>query len=117
MPGRLELFREQINHLARVEELEIAENAPRPEGSASAGLTGMEIYVPLKGIIDLDTERRRLRKDLDRISSECAIIEKRLDDERFLKRAPRDVVARERSRFEELSDRRSRLTRILKEIE
>ncbi len=115
LPGRLEPFREQINRLARVEELEIAENVPRPGGSASAGLTGMEIYVPLKGIIDLDTERRRLRKDLDRISSECAIIEKRLEDERFLERAPRDVVARERSRFEEMSDRRDRLTRILKE--
>ena len=117
MQERLERFRRQIVHLARVDELEIAENVPKPAGSASAGLTGLEIYVPLKGIIDIDVERQRLRRDLEKLSAETEKIENRFGDGRFLQRAPDDVIARERSRLEEMADRRDRIARILEEME
>lgn len=116
-PKRLEQFRRQIMHLARVDELEMAENILKPETCASAGLTGMEIYVPLKGVIDIDTERRRLRKDFEKLSGETVKIKKRLGDERFLERAPDEVIARERSRLEEMADRRDRIAKILEEID
>ncbi|MCK4235528.1 MAG: valine--tRNA ligase, partial [Candidatus Krumholzibacteria bacterium] len=116
LPGRLSVYSDQIRLLARVDELEIAEEAGKPEGCAAAGLALIEIYLPLKGIIDLDVERQRLLKDLEKFSSECDKIKTRLEDRRFLDRAPGEVVEREKSRFEEISDRRLRIGRILEDL-
>jgi valyl-tRNA synthetase len=114
--AKLESYREPIRRLARVDKLTIAEGAARPAGSASAGLAGIAIYVPLAGIVDIEVEKKRLTKDLDKIARECAKLEARLRDGRFLEKAPPDVVAQEKHRFDEMSDRRRRVARILEDL-
>ncbi|MBN1885006.1 MAG: valine--tRNA ligase [Candidatus Krumholzibacteriota bacterium] len=116
MAGRLARFEPQIRHLARVAEIETTEGAGKPAGSVAAGLAGLEIYLPLDGVVDLAEERARLKKELEKLGVECDKIAVRLDDGRFVQRAPAEVVARERERFEEMSDRRGRLERILEDI-
>jgi valyl-tRNA synthetase len=117
LPDKLEVFRDQICNLAGVGRLEMTEGAARPDGSAAAGLTELEIYVPLKGIIDIESERSRLRKGLDKLSSDLGKIEKRLGDDRFLSKAPADVIERERERFDEMGERMRRLKAILEDLE
>ena len=90
--------------------------AGKPAGSVAAGLAGLEIYLPLDGVVDLAEERARLKKELEKLGVECDKIAVRLEDGRFVQRAPAEVVARERERFEEMSDRRGRLERILEDI-
>lgn len=115
-PRKLEPYRDPIRLLARVCSLEIAEGGKKPEGYVAAGLTSIEIYVRLEGIIDLDVERKRLKKDLEKATGDFERIAERLRDDRFLKRAPTEVVNRERDRFEEIGDRRRRIERILEEL-
>jgi len=117
LPDRLEPYREQMLMLSRVGKLEIAENVPKPEMSAATGLTSIEIYVPLRGVIDFDVERERLQKELAKFTIECEKIQRRLADKTFLKKAPVEVVEREQSRFEEMDDRRRRIKRILEDLE
>jgi valyl-tRNA synthetase len=113
---RLRPYSEQVRSLARIEHLEVAQQAAKPEGSAAAGLASMEIYMPLKGILDIDRERERLGKELSRISGEYEKLRLRLDDARFLERAPADVVSKERERFTEMGDRKRHLERILEDL-
>ena len=116
LPDRLEKFAGMIRGLASVDSLTVAEGAAKPPGSAAAGLAHMEIYVPLEGVVDVDEERRRLGGDIEKLTLECGKIEKRLEDGKFLERAPGDVIERERERLAEMSDRRRRLVKILEDL-
>ena len=116
LPERLERFREAIRLLAKVDDLTVAEGAVKPQGSAAAGLASIEIYLPLTGIVDIDGEKMRLGKDLEKISRECEKIASRLKDGRFLEKAPPDVVEQERTRYNEMADRKRRVARILEDL-
>jgi valyl-tRNA synthetase len=109
-------FESQIMGMAGIGDLVVEDGAEKPAGSAAAGLTRLEIYVPLGGIVDLGAERERFTKEIEKLGVECAKIGKRLEDEKFTRRAPADVVARERERFGEMEDRRRRLERILEDL-
>jgi valyl-tRNA synthetase len=110
-----------ISALIRLKELTVEPmSAPRPAGSATAVTEAAELLVPLKGIIDIDSERTRLTKEQGKISKQISGSEKKLSNEKFLSRAPEDVVAKEKARIEEA---RTRLVKIdealarLKEVE
>ena len=108
-------FESQIMGMAGIGELTVADGAEKPAGSAAAGLSRLEIYLPLEGIVDLGAEKERLGKEIEKLSLECGKIGKRLEDRKFIQRAPADVVDRERERFGEMEDRRKRLERILED--
>jgi valyl-tRNA synthetase len=116
VPARLERFREQIGLLAKAGDLTIADGAARPPGSVAAGLASIEIYLPLAGVVDIEAEKKRLGKDLEKIARECEKIEGRLKDARFTEKAPPDVVEQERNRYNEMSDRKRRIARILEDL-
>ena len=115
--GKLELFRGQLVHMARIGELEIGEALQKPEGSAATGLVSLEIYMPLKGVIDIEAEKERLGKGIEKLAGDSAKIEARLKDERFISKAPPDVVERERERFREMDERMSRMRKILEDLD
>jgi valyl-tRNA synthetase len=114
---KLESFRDQLAHMARIGELVIGEAVPKPEGSAATGLVSLEIYIPLKGVIDIEAERERLAKGLDKLASDREKIEARLSDQRFLAKAPADVVEREKERFREMDERMKRMQKILEDLD
>jgi valyl-tRNA synthetase len=96
--------------LARVETLEVGPpDTARPPGCATAVIGETELLVPLKGIVDLAAERLRLAKERARADKEITTAEKKLGNDKFVSRAPVEVVARERQRME---DARARLVKI-----
>ena len=117
LTDKLESFRGQICNLAGIDRLEIGEGSARPEGSAAAGLAELELYVPLKGIIDIESEKSRLSKGIDKLSSDLKKIEARLGDDRFLSKAPADVIEREKERLAEMRERMRRMKKILEDLE
>ncbi len=89
---------EYIKKLARVGELVVDEKVQKPKASVSSVLTKCEIYIPLEGLIDLEVERARLRKDISRLEGSLAGIEKKLANEKFINNAAPEVVERERQK-------------------
>jgi valyl-tRNA synthetase len=84
------------------------------EAGAHAVLRGgAELFLPLAGVIDLERERGRLRKELDRIEGQLRGVAGKLSSEQFLSRAPAEVVAREREKEETFRDQRDRLNKKL----
>jgi valyl-tRNA synthetase len=87
-----------LQRLARVNSLTFLDNGKSPRFSASAVVDGSEFFVPLEGLIDIDLERARLQKEIDRISSLLNGIRGKLTNQNFVQRAPEDVVQRERAK-------------------
>jgi valyl-tRNA synthetase len=74
---------------------------------------GTEITVPLEGVIDIERERERLLADQARIDRQLLASEARLADEQFTRKAPADVVQRERDKVAGLREQRDHLARKL----
>ena len=64
----------------------------------------MELFVPLKGLINLDQETTRLTKRLDELTSHLKSIEKKLGNKRFIDNAPNSVIDHEKQKFIDMSD-------------
>ena len=63
--------------------------------------------------MDLDHERERLSTELAQIENNRQRLSARLQDEKFLARAPEEVVERERERLSGMEDRRTRVQETL----
>ncbi|PTM12513.1 MAG: hypothetical protein DA443_06325, partial [Bacteroidetes bacterium] len=62
-------------------------------------IDGIEVFVPLEGLIDFDKERARLQKEIDRLQGFMSGIEKKLSNEKFVANAPAEVVEKERKKL------------------
>lgn len=106
----LKTHQAHIKKLARIKDiLNIGEDVKRPKGSAIAVREGIEVYIPLEGIINLEQEINRLKKDLSAILKEMEFINKKLLNEDFLKKAPYHVVEKEKKEFESLVIKKQRI--------
>ncbi len=80
----------------------LAEDAEKPENAMAGvvdGVDGVEIYLPLKGLIDVEKETARLQKEMDKLEKEIKRLTGKLSNEGFLKKAPEAVVAKEREKL------------------
>lgn len=109
-------FRDSIASLARVGSLVRLEGADRPKGAAVAVAGGVELYVPIAGLVDVAAERERLAKEIARVEKELGGVTKKLANESFLSRAPEEIVAKEREKASELEGRRALLARGLERL-
>jgi len=83
--------------------------AERPDKALALVLAGVEVYLPLAGMVDIDKERARLAKELDTVARDIARSEKLLGNPGFVSKAPEDVVEAEREKLAALQDRKARL--------
>jgi len=79
------------------------EAAP-PAVAAHTTLPGIELYVDLTGLIDVEAERARGEKEVTRLTQMIAGKEQKLSNESFVSRAPAEVVAKERAALAELQE-------------
>lgn len=77
---------------------------------------GAELFLPLEGIIDLERERERLGRELDRLAGVLRSTDRKLANQDFLAKAPAEVVEREREKAGNVRDQRDRLSRKLEAL-
>jgi valyl-tRNA synthetase len=100
-----------LERLARVGRVERAGNGATGGAGAHAVMrSGAELHLPLAGLIDLDRERARLRAELERLDGQIRTTEGKLRNQDFVRRAPAEVVQRERDKVESFRDQRERLS-------
>jgi valyl-tRNA synthetase len=107
--GLVDNHRAYFSKLARVTDLSISLQAVRPAASVSAVVGRNQVFVPLEGMIDLEIERDRLRKEIILKESFSNSIKGKLANENFVSRAPIEVVAKEK---EKLADTEAELKRL-----
>jgi len=109
--------RSYILDLATVNRLTLDKQATRPPKSA-AGISGTnEVFVILEGLIDIERERARITKEIDRRAKFIKSLENKLRNEGFLAKAPREVVRQENEKLDNSREELKKLTANLKAIE
>ena len=106
-----------IKELARVDELTVGSSVIKPTDSASAVLQGLEIIVPLEGLIDFAEEKKRIEKGLKKIEKDIIFLEKKLSNPAFVEKAPNEVIAKDRQKQSELNEKKAKLLMNLETIE
>ena len=108
---RVKVWSDMIKRLARISEISIADQSPQQ--AIGLIIRGEVVALPLEGIIDLDAERARLGKEIDKITAESEKIKAKLGNADFVARAPEEVVEEQRERLEEGAERLVKLREAL----
>ena len=94
-----------IQHLASTEELEIDPDLKEQPGQALTSVArGVEVYLPLAGLVDLDKEIARLGREVTRLEKEAARASGKLNNQGFISKAPPEVVEKEKNKLEEYQE-------------
>jgi len=114
--GEAALVRENLMHvksLASVEEAEIVSASEKPEASATGVFGRNQVHVLLKGLLDFEEEKKRLRKAIQKLEKDLASSGKKLSNSAFLEKAPPEVVEEVRGKVGDMELRVERLRRNL----
>lgn len=113
---RMEENRQFLESLASLESLTWLEAGEEAPMSATALVGDMEILVPMAGLIDKDAEIARLNKEIDKLSKEVARTEGKLGNEKFVGKAPADVVLKEKEKLADYKAAQSKLQEQVQKI-
>ncbi|MGY0217972.1 valine--tRNA ligase [Endozoicomonadaceae bacterium StTr2] len=113
---RLEDNRSFLLSLAKLESIRsLADGEEAP--MATTQLVGeMEVLVPMAGLIDKDAEIARLGKEIDKLVGEIRRFEGKLNNEKFVSKAPAAVVEKERAKLADVKVAKGRLEEQLEAI-
>jgi valyl-tRNA synthetase len=88
----------------------VGEPGYEPEKGTPAAVTAVgEIYLPLEGLIDVEAERSRLRKEIEKVAREVSKCENKLGNARFVENAKPEVVETERGRLRDWNEKLTQL--------
>ncbi|MGI9666451.1 MAG: valine--tRNA ligase [Acidimicrobiia bacterium] len=87
-----------------------------PAGHTRISGEGVEAFIPLEDLVDLDAERPRIEKAIAELEASIARSRGKLDNPNFRDRAPEDVVAQEEARLAEVEVELAKQQRQLAEL-
>jgi len=102
--------------LARVGDLAIGINVEQPDDASLQVAADVQIFVPLKGMVDVAAEEERLLKEIGKIAKDIELFAKKLENPAFVDRAPADIVAKEREKLAEVTVKKALLEESLEKI-
>lgn len=89
----------------------------KPKASATAVAGEVEIYVPLKGLINLDDEEKRIQKEIAKIAEELSRINRKLQNEEFLRKARAEAVDKEKEKAKTLTEKQAKFKEGLERVQ
>ena len=101
-----------VRLLLNAERLDLTQSYDPPRGTPTALTPLGQLYLPLEGLIDIETERQRLGKEIAKTEAELATVRKKLANENFVSNAPAAVVAEHREREKHFAARLQQLERM-----
>ncbi|HEX3249832.1 MAG TPA: valine--tRNA ligase [Pyrinomonadaceae bacterium] len=109
---------DQISRLTRASEVIVNDFIEVPKASARAILTGgVEVAVPLEGLIDFEQERRRLQREQEKLQAEAAKLEAQLSNPNFVSRAPAERVGEVRDRIAAIAQQSAQLQQTVENLQ
>jgi len=109
--ARAERWGDIVKRLARISDISFADAAPK--SSIQLIVRGEVAALPLEGVIDLDAERARLAKEIQKLDVDIGKIDAKLGNADFIKRAPEEVVEEQRERREDALVRKTKMEEAL----
>ena len=107
--------RDAILRLARLNDIRFEQDMPAQ--SAQAVVSGVEIAIPLAGVLDFDAEKKRLSDSLKATEIEVKKLESKLNNPGFVNKAPADVVEENKRRLDAEIEQRNKLDTAIKRLQ
>ncbi len=111
----IEEFRGHILNLARLESFEGV--SEKPEGTLATYAGDVEIYLMVEGEVDVENLKAHYLRRREKVLKELERVKGKLGNESFLKKAPEEVVEKEKRIKEELEEELGKVERVLKILE
>tara|TARA_Y100000816_G_scaffold290950_1_gene280951 strand:- start:7534 stop:8277 length:744 start_codon:yes stop_codon:yes gene_type:complete len=99
---KTQIIKDNEHHLfkiANVKEIKYGSNISKPEQSASSVINNLEFFIPLQGLINIDKEVKRLKSKLDDIEARLNNVQKKLNNENFINKAPQNIIDHEKNKY------------------
>jgi len=103
--GRSQVYMES---LARTAKIVFQADGEKPKSSATSVVGEVEVFVPLKGLINLEDEERRLQKEITKIIEELNRTHLKLRNEEFLRKARPEAIEKEREKAKALAEKEAK---------
>ncbi len=100
---------EMVCSLAGLASIAVHREFTRPEAAATAVVDKAEVFLSLEGIIDFAEEQKRLQKEIEKVQKDIDFISKKLSNDKFVNRAPADIVQKERDKLEGFEEKKAKL--------
>jgi len=113
--ARIDAHEDTIKRLARIDDITFVKAAPKRAAVIVAGETTAAL--PLEGIIDMEAERKRLAREIDKANKDIGKMDAKLSNPEFLAKAKPEAIEESRERKLELDGIVARLSAALKRIE
>jgi valyl-tRNA synthetase len=113
----LETDQALLHTLARIGGVRWLARGESVRGAATALVDGVQVFVPLAGLVDVDEEIRRLTKEIGKVAGELAGVARKLDNPSFRERAPAEVVEEQEQKAATFASKKAALERSLKTLE
>jgi len=106
-----------LKRLAKLGEIESGLKVEKPPQSATAVVKGLELFVPLAGLIDLNKEIERLGKQIQDMEGRLSAVARKLENKNFVERAPENIINHERDKMQKYESDLSKLQQNLKALQ
>ncbi|MBF0485037.1 MAG: valine--tRNA ligase [Candidatus Omnitrophica bacterium] len=91
-----------IGKIARICDIKFLSQPEGVTNCATGVVNDVKFFIPLGNLIDLDKEKKRITKEVEDQDKAAKAIEGRLANEGFVRKAPPEVIEKERQRMAEL---------------
>lgn len=108
---------QDILNLAGLETLVVEDIGQKPAQAVSSVVEGINIFLPLADLVDMQAEIARIKKDLEATELELQRAQSKLENEGFISKAPAQVVEKEREKVESYLATLERLQSLLQEMQ
>ncbi len=115
--SRLEQNSTFLMSLAKLSSIKVLTQGEEAPMSTTQLVGDMEVLVPMAGLVDKEAEIKRLNKEIEKLVKEVKRFEGKLNNERFISKAPVEVVEKEKSKLEEAKLAKTTLTTQLEKMQ
>ncbi len=116
MENLLKDIQSTLKGLAKIENLEISMDLERPANTVVAISSEAEAYIDIAGTIDVEKEIERQMKLLKETEKYIQVSEKKLSNENFVKKAPPQVVEKEKKHYQELKEKAEKIQKAIESL-
>lgn len=106
-----------ISNLAKLESIVFLDTAKRPKSTISGVVQNSDIYLHFSGLLDIVNEQKKIREKTVELKKAISSKEARLKNAEFLKKAPVEIVEKEKNSLEELKSSLKRLEKMFDELD
>lgn len=112
----LEEKMEPLKRMARIGDIEVFKDGEKIKKAVCLFISDIEVYLPLHELIDIEKEKNRLKKDMEKLNDFKEKLSKKLANKNFTQKAPEEVVEREKQRLKETEKELKKIKKKLNDL-